>query len=149
VTTNKPVARGATEREATVQRALVCDPDAMSARFQSRALAGAGFAVTTCHTATACEALLRVERPSLLILALLLPDMDGLALLRRVRADAGAEYGGAPRVAIMVSALHAALRAAEAGADAFLHKPVSGAHLASMARELLSRPAVSGSQSTS
>jgi DNA-binding response OmpR family regulator len=81
--------------------------------------------------------MLRAVRPDLLVLGLLLPDMDGLALLRRIRA--GTLVAGTPPVVIMVSALQAELRALQAGADAFMHKPVKGSHLVDMARELLSR----------
>lgn len=77
------------------------------------------------------------DQPSVLVLALLLPDMDGLALLRRLRSRG--EAAGAQAVVIMVSALHAELRALQAGADAFLHKPVAASRLSAIARELLSR----------
>ena len=135
--TARPPAPAVPPPPPAAERALVCDPDAVAARFLAHALTSAGFTVTTCHTAAACEAALRTEEPAVLVLALLLPDMDGLALLRRIRAETPA--GGAGPVVIMVSALQAELRALDAGAGAFLHKPIKGSRLAAVARELLSR----------
>ena len=117
--------------------AIVCDADAISARFLARALGRTGLHVSTCDTAAACEDQVGAQRPQLVVLSILLPDLDGLALTRRLRAqhDAGS---GAPKI-IVASVLQAEQRALEAGADAFLLKPVAPADLVRVATGLLAK----------
>lgn len=109
--------------------AAVCDAAPDSARFLASVLAGAGFEVITCTTAAACEAAVAARHPDLVVASILLPDLDGLALARRLRLRRNVAEGG-PRI-ILVSTLHARQRALEAGADAFLLKPVAPADLLS------------------
>ena len=99
--------------------AIVCDGDAIAARLLARSLASHGFAVTTCGSVSACDAAMASGTTELLILELLLPGTDGLAYTRRLRSR------GVQVPIVVVSALHAAQRAREAGADAFLLKPIS------------------------
>lgn len=123
--------------------AVVCDADEVSARFLARALSRAGLTVHTCGTAAQCETLVDAEHPDLIVLSLLLPDVDGLTLVRRLRmqyaantAHVSASTGDqTPRI-ILVSALQAATRASEAGADAFFGKPVPVPQLLSTVRAL-------------
>jgi two-component system, OmpR family, phosphate regulon response regulator OmpR len=99
-------------------RAVVCDADVVSARLLGRVLERAGFGVSTCHTARACRDAISSVEPNVVLLAVLLPDLDGLALVRELRA------AGLASPILVVSALQAETRAAEAGANAFLLKPV-------------------------
>jgi CheY-like chemotaxis protein len=62
----------------------------------------------------------RIRRPALLITEILLPKIDGLALCRRLKADD--ETRDLP--VVVFSILSAGARAAEAGAVAFLRKPI-------------------------
>lgn len=110
---------------------VVCDADAMSTRFLARVLEPAGFRVVGCATAAACEHIVQSQSPRLAILAVLLPDVDGLALTRRLRA------AGASAPLLIVSALQAEERAIEAGADAFLRKPVAPQRLLRTIHRLL------------
>ena len=109
--------------DSSAPRAVVCDSDAISARRMGRTLSGVGFRVDTCGTAAECEAAVRAEPAALVVTAILLPDLDGLALARRLRAWRD-ENGQGPRI-VVSSILQAEQRALEAGADAFLPKPVS------------------------
>jgi DNA-binding response OmpR family regulator len=102
-------------------RVLVCDADRVSLRHLASVLSNAGFAVATCGSAAECEAALAADTQAVLVLAILLPDLDGLALTRRLRA------AGQTIPILIVSALLAERRALDAGADAFLPKPVASA----------------------
>jgi len=126
-------------------RAIVCDADDISARFLARALAKAGLEVSTCHTAAACEDQAAAQCPELIVLSILLPDLDGLALTRRLRAQRGTA-GGTPHI-VVASVLQAEQRALEAGADAFLLKPIAPATLAGVAARLLA-PVTSQAEQT-
>jgi two-component system, OmpR family, response regulator len=114
----------------TAPVALVCDGDAYSARAVGRALAGAGFVVRTAHTGVDCLAAARETPPALIVLSILLPDLDGLVVTARLRAD------GVGCPIVVTSVLEAETRALAAGADRFLRKPIRFARLAALAREL-------------
>ena len=119
----------------TAPRALVCDADTVSARLIRRMLEQGGLAVETVPSAAECEAAVDATSCSLLVTALLLPDGDGLGLIRRLRV----RYPQLPIV--MVSAVQAGQRALEAGADAFLSKPVNATALLTTARSLIDQGA--------
>lgn len=97
----------------------------------ARHLQGLGCTPTICGEAAACDAALAVSVPDLLVLAILLPDIDGLAYTRRLRQR------GVQVPILVVSALHAEQRAREAGADAFLLKPVQAPVLAATVHRLI------------
>ena len=119
-------------------RVVVCDADPASRRHVDRILSATGFEAFQCETAAACVDLVATVRPALVVLSVLLPDLDGLALARRLAAER--ENGGsAPRI-LIVSVLQAEQRAIEAGADAFLLKPVSRADLVAVAMHLAAPP---------
>ena len=121
-------------------RVIICDADPAARRHLDRILSANGFEAFQCETAAACLDLVATVRPVLVVLSVLLPDLDGLALARRLAA--GRRNGGpAPRI-LIVSVLQAEQRALESGADAFLLKPVSRADLVAVA-ERLADPAAS------
>ncbi len=125
-----PVQDAASDRA----KVVVCDADQAACRHGARVLAGDGFEVSQCETAAACQELVVALRPSLVVLSILLPDLDGLALARRLAA--AREDGQAPRI-LIVSVLQAEQRVLEAGADGFLLKPASRADLVAVARRLV------------
>jgi|GEM_PF-1545248 len=122
--------------------AVVCDPDVVHAHLVARVLGKVGFEAAVCHDAVTCEALVAREPPALVVVALLLPDSDGLTLLRRLRTH---HRDGARPWFVMLSAVQAADWAREAGADLFLAKPVPPPRLAAVVRSLVATQR-SGSQ---
>lgn len=80
--------------------------------------------------------LARAERPDLILLDVLMPDMDGITVCRKLRADpATAEIP-----VIMITGQRdpaAKMRALKAGADDFLSKPLDDAILLARVRSLL------------
>jgi len=80
------------------------------------------------------------EPPAALVCEALLPVLDGLALIRRIRAHPLTRHVPAA----IVSSLPLADRAREAGADFFLQKPLADRDLRNLARRLVTRPAGEG-----
>jgi signal transduction histidine kinase/DNA-binding response OmpR family regulator len=112
-------------------RVLVADDNADLRDYVRRLLEAAGYEVdVAAHGEAALEAA-RQDRPDLLLTDVMMPVMDGMQLLRAVRAD--------PRLSdlpvVMLSARageDAQVEGLEGGADDYLSKPFS-------ARELLAR----------
>ena len=87
------------------------------------------------------DALAKVRRqvPALMIVDLEMPRMDGLALVRAIRADP--RTAGVPTIMITTRAGAAQrAQAADAGVDAFLAKPFVEEELAARIRECLAAP---------
>jgi signal transduction histidine kinase len=82
--------------------------------------------------------LARRERPDLIVTDYMMPEMDGLTMLRQVREDPGL----AEIPVVMLSArsqLPDRLAAREAGADVYLAKPFSPRELEAVMRQLLGK----------
>src|SRR5439155_27373794 len=102
-------------------RILAVDDEADMLAFLETILTGAGATVAT--AASAGEALARVDvgRPDVIVSDLAMPDRDGFAFLRTLRA------GGATMPVIALTALASSadrLRAAAAGFDLYLTNPI-------------------------
>ncbi|UQT59494.1 response regulator [Streptomyces durmitorensis] len=115
-------------------RVLVVDDDFMVAKLHSRYVSAVdGFSVVgVAHSGT--EALAAVERlrPDLVLLDVYLPDMDGIAVLRELRAVEERDRDRQPLDALFITAARDAevVRAAlRAGALHYLIKPFNQAAL--------------------
>jgi CheY-like chemotaxis protein len=84
--------------------------------------------------------LARSLRPAIIITEILVPKLDGLALCRQLKATV--ETRDIP--VLVFSLLAAEGRAREAGASAFLKKPLAEHRLVQAARELLKSPGIRG-----
>src|SRR5258708_40152026 len=94
-----------------------------------------GFAVTAAHSGSAGISLYRRESFDALILDLMLPDMDGLEVCRRIRADTQARI-------LMLTARGDAMDRViglEMGADDYLAKPFQPRELLARLRSILRR----------
>ena len=99
-------------------------------------LTEAGFQVTFAANGLEALELARTLHPAIVITEILVPKLDGLALCRRLKADEATKD-----TAILVFSLLAAEdRARDAGADAFLRKPLSAQRLTDTVRQLLADP---------
>lgn len=83
----EPLQATAYATAADAPRTLVCEDDADLAAVLADTLAGAGLAVDTAHTLRDARALLAANIYAVMTLDLLLPDGDGLNLLRELRDD--------------------------------------------------------------
>ena len=75
----------------------------------------------------------RALRPDIVITEVLVPKLDGLALCRAIKTDPVLHS----TVVLVFSILAVHLRASEAGADAFLMKPLAERRLLDTVRQLL------------
>jgi DNA-binding response OmpR family regulator len=96
-------------------------------------LTEAGFQVTFAADGLEAFELVRTLRPAIVITEILVPKLDGLALCRRLKADEATKG----TVVLVFSLLAAQDRAREAGADAFLGKPLAAQRLTETVRKLL------------
>jgi len=123
-----PDARGPAAREG---RVLVADDNGDLRDYVRRLLEGAGYAVDVVADGEAALEAARQGRPDLLLTDVMMPGMDGFALLRAVREDP--QISDLPVVMLSARAgEEAQVEGLEAGADDYLSKPFS-------ARELLAR----------
>lgn len=116
---------------------LVAEDSATQAEHMRLLLSGAGFSVIVArkggHEALAMA---REHRPALVISDIVMPEMDGYALCRAIKADAG--IGGTPVLLVTeLSSPADVLEGINAGADNFLVKPIEESHLLTRVRYLL------------
>jgi two-component system chemotaxis response regulator CheY len=105
-------------------RALVIDDARTMRLILKHVLTGIGFAVTEAGDGRAgLEQLARLGRPDVVFVDCFMPEMDGFAFLRAVRADA--RYAGLPVLMASAGEADEQAQARAAGADDFLVKPFS------------------------
>ena len=68
---------------------LVVDDKAQNRKLFNGLLSGSGYQVVTAGGGAECLALLAGVRPDLVILDVMMPDMDGFELCRRIRGETG------------------------------------------------------------
>ncbi|MFJ9697722.1 response regulator transcription factor [Kitasatospora sp. NPDC101183] len=119
-------------------RILVIDDDPTVAEVVAGYLARAGHRVDRAADGAQGLALARAHRPDLLVLDLMLPGIDGLEVLRRLRADAQ----GADLPVVMLTAKGEEtdrILGLELGADDYVTKPFSPRELVLRVQSVLRR----------
>ena len=120
---------------------LVVERDPHIRNLETYFLNEAGFSVEFAADGVAALQQAQRIRPDIIITEVLVPKMDGLSLCRRVKADANLRG----TVVLIFSILAVQSRAEEAGADAFLMKPLAEQRLVDTVRALLDTRKVSAS----
>ena len=121
---------------------VVVDDDIIQLKKVGTVLSENGIHTTAVRTGKALFEFLRTHKPDLILLDMLMPEMDGLEVLRRLRTDPG-PAGNIP--VIMVSGdEHPETREAcqQLGAADFLQKPWRNEQLVRRVREMLERDAL-------
>ncbi len=115
---------------------LVADDDPDIVALVSAVLRRAGFDVVEASDGAEALELLRTRRPQLAVLDISMPKLDGLEVLRSMRAEP--ETSGLPVVLLSARAQEADVRDAYAqGASKYVRKPFSPRELVAVVRELL------------
>ncbi len=112
---------------------LVVERDPSIRDLESYFLSEAGFAVEFAADGNAALQRAREIRPDIIITEVLVPKLDGLALCRSIKRDPDMRH----TVVVVFSILAVRTRALEAGADAFLMKPLAEKRLVDTVRQLL------------
>jgi two-component system, OmpR family, phosphate regulon response regulator OmpR len=110
----------------TAPTVLVVDDDKLTRWSVSRILGRAGYRVREAASAEEGLHAIAEQRPEAVLLDVVLPDLDGFAVLRAIRQD----YPGLPVILMTAHASRETLRAAmEFGAQGHLAKPCNPAEL--------------------
>jgi two-component system response regulator MprA len=112
---------------------LVVDRDPHICELEAHFLHEAGYSVEFEKDGDGALEQARKSVPDIIITEILVPTLDGLALCRRIKADLRTR----DTAVLVFSILAAAGRAREAGADAFLLKPLAEHTLVETVRQLL------------
>src|ERR671926_267035 len=122
---------------AAAQNVLVVEDEASIASFVSLYLKNAGYAVRTAATGSEALAQLAAEQPGLIVLDLMLPDIDGIEVCRRIRTRSDVPI-------LMLTARDEdvdKIIGLEVGADDYLTKPFNPRELVARVKSVLRRAA--------
>ena len=131
------------------QKILVVDDDPDILDALSMILESRGYQVVSAHDGVEGLANLKAEMPDLMVLDLLMPKMDGFAVLKELQDPRWSKYGNIP-VLILTSVREEASRrryeletGLELGVDDYVEKPVPPEVLLERVDKLLKRKAKS------
>jgi DNA-binding response OmpR family regulator len=119
---------------------LVVDDDAKIVRLVRTYLERDGFAVVTAADGPAALEAIEAHRPALVVLDLMLPELDGRAVIRAVRRDEEAAHTPILVLSARSSTIDR-IAGLEDGADDYLPKPFSPAELVLRVKSILRRAA--------
>src|ERR671932_1380749 len=122
---------------AAAQNVLVVEDEASIASFVSLYLKNAGYDVKTAGTGSEALAQVAAEKPALIVLDLMLPDIDGIEVCRRIRQ-------GSDVPILMLTARDEdvdKIIGLEVGADDYLTKPFNPRELVARVKSILRRAA--------
>jgi len=126
-------------------RVLVVEDEPQVRAMLTRVLGYEGFTVDAAPDGTTAMAFMRATPPDLLLLDLLLPDIDGVDLCRRLRSEGG-------RVPILMltarDTVNDRIAGLDAGADDYLVKPFGTAELVARVRALMRRSRIEPEDTT-
>ena len=118
------------------RRILIVDDEPHMIRLAELSLRNGGFTITTARNGAEAIAAVQREKPDLIIMDVLMPEMDGLQALQILKENA--ETSNIP-VIMLTARGHQITRqeASNTGADAFFTKPFSPTQLLAEANRIL------------
>ncbi|MET7451924.1 SpoIIE family protein phosphatase [Streptomyces sp. NPDC005574] len=118
---------------ATAARLLIADDNADMREYLARILRGAGYHVDAVTDGRQALDFVRAQAPDLVVSDVMMPRMDGLALVAALRSDP--RTGALPVLLLSARAgQEASIEGLEAGADDYLVKPFAAADLLARVR---------------
>ncbi len=120
---------------------IVVDDDPLVGGLTLELLTDAGYSTRLIQDSLKAQDIIKAEKPSLVVLDILMPGLDGLTLLHRLKSDPETE----PIRAIIVSGKSFEAekqRAAQYGAEAFIEKPYDVELFAQKVNELMKKQGV-------
>ncbi len=116
-------------------RLLLVDDDPRLIRLMREVLIAAGYEVTACSSGQAAIQSLALEAPKLVLLDILLPDLDGYQVAKRMR-----EFSSVPIIMLTARVSESdKLAGFDSGADDYITKPFSSRELLARVRAVLQR----------
>lgn len=117
---------------------LIVDDQAMMLKLMAHPLEQEGYSVITAMTGVEALQKIQTEQPDLVILDIMLPDMNGIDVCRRIRQVL--HLADLPIIILSgQTELSAKIQGLEAGADEYVTKPVDPKEMAVRVKSLLAR----------
>jgi DNA-binding response OmpR family regulator len=127
---------------------LVVDDDEKIVRLVRTYLERDGFEVVTAADGRAALAAIERHQPALVVLDLMLPELDGRAVIRALRRDEAALGAGLSSTPVLILSARGSvgdrIAGLEDGADDYLPKPFSPAELVLRVKTILRRATAAG-----
>src|SRR5688572_29864036 len=121
-----------------VEKILIVDDDIDSLKLIGLMLQRQGYEISAASAGGQAITKAAAENPDLIILDVMMPDMDGYEVCRRLRADGSTQH--IPIIMFTAKTLvDDKVSGFEAGADDYLTKPTHPAELASRVKAILAR----------
>ena len=120
---------------------IIVDDDPLVGGLTLELLTDAGYSARLIQDSLKAQDIIKAEKPALVILDILMPGLDGLTLLHRLKSDPETE----PIRAIIVSGKSFEAekqRAAQYGAEAFIEKPYDVDEFAKKVKEIMDKQGV-------
>lgn len=120
------------------EKVLIVDDDVQTLRLVGLMLERQGYKILAASNGTQAIGMARAERPDLILLDVMMPDLDGYSVARTLRREP--ETAGIPILMFTAkSQVEDKIAGYEAGADDYLTKPIHPAELTAHMRAILSR----------
>jgi CheY-like chemotaxis protein/MinD-like ATPase involved in chromosome partitioning or flagellar assembly len=119
-------------------KVLIVDDDVQTLRLVGLMLERQGYKILAANTGTQALHMAQTEHPDVIVLDIMMPDLDGYEVTRRLRKDP--ETASIPILMFTAKTqVEDKVSGYEAGADDYLTKPIHPAELTAHLRALLSR----------
>jgi adenylate cyclase len=119
----------------TAAKILAVDDTPENLRLLEALLTPRGYELVTASSGPQALALIATEKPDLLLVDIVMPEMNGYEVTKRVRADAASRH--LPIIMITATGGADLVRSLEAGADDFVSKPFDQYELLARVKSLL------------